>query len=166
MGKISSRSVRSKLWSETTEFTSVYARDSRNKRKDKMKGDIMKNFIYLLILLLLTGCATTYSKHSYEGGYSEMKIQEHLFKVTFEGNMYTSSRQTEDFGLLRCADVTLEKGYNYFIIREQVEREKGGGFTTIDFTIECFKEEPVKVLGIIYDAEQVRTNMKSQYKLK
>ncbi|MBU0533549.1 MAG: hypothetical protein KJ887_01945 [Candidatus Omnitrophica bacterium] len=125
----------------------------------------MKNFICVLLLtLLLTGCATNYSKRSFEGGYSEIKIQEHLFKVTFVGNIYTSSQRTENLGLLRCADVTLEKGYNYFIIREQVER--GNGFTTIDFTIECFKEKPVKVLGIIYDAEQVRTNMKSQYKIK
>ena len=70
----------------------------------------------ILALMFLAGCATTYTKKSLLGGYSDTKIQEDIFKVTFKGNAYTDTERTEDFTLLRCAEITLENGYNYFIV--------------------------------------------------
>lgn len=161
----------------------------------------MKNLIFLIgVTLLLAGCATTYSKEGlFSGGYDEMKIQDNIFRVSFRGNAYTSSQRAEDFGLLRCAEVTIENGYNYFAIIKEEATVKTSTYTTpaqaethgavygntystktyysggetytyhkprVGIMIECFKEKPENLQGIVYDAEQVKTNIKSKYEIK
>lgn len=126
----------------------------------------MKNFIFLIgIALLIAGCAVNYSKHGFTGGYDETQLQEDIFKVTFRGNKYTSNQRIENFGLLRCAEVTLENGYNYFIIiKEETKYKKST--PTINFEIQCFREKPKNIFDTIYDAGQVKTNIKNKYKLQ
>lgn len=75
-----------------------------------------KLIIATTLALALSGCATTYQGNSFTGGYSETQLDENVFKVTFRGNGFTRRERTEDFTLLRSAELALEHGYKYFVI--------------------------------------------------
>ena len=81
----------------------------------------MRILITLLTTLILTGCAATnYLPLGSSGGYSETQLAEDTYKVNFKGNESTSAEQASDFSLLRCADLTLANGYQFFrVISEQ-----------------------------------------------
>jgi len=81
----------------------------------------MKTFFTVVLLVLLSGCATAYQPKSFAGGYSETRLGETIFQVFFRGNAYTSRERTTDFTLLRSAELALESGFRYFVI---VESEK------------------------------------------
>ena len=58
----------------------------------------MKKTIVLLILaILISGCATGYQRQSWTGGYSNLKIQDDIFKVRFKGNGYTHRRREGNY---------------------------------------------------------------------
>ena len=54
------------------------------------------------------------------GGYSEVQIEPDRFRVTFSGNSLTSRETVEGYLLFRAAELTLQKGYDWFTI---VDRE-------------------------------------------
>jgi len=83
----------------------------------------------LLSLFLFIGC-TSYQPTGLTGGYSEIQLGENIFQVSFRGNGYTSSERAADFCLLRCAELALEKGYNYFAIVESEKTSKTSTYTT------------------------------------
>lgn len=66
------------------------------------------------LVFILTGCATAYQQKSFTGGFSELQLSENIWKVSFHGNGYTRSERAEELSLLRCAELTLEKGYTHF----------------------------------------------------
>ena len=45
-----------------------------------------------------------------------MQIDQNAFKVSFKGNASTSRERSKDFTLLRCADISIENGFKYFVI--------------------------------------------------
>lgn len=47
-------------------------------------------------------------------GYSDIRLQEDRYRVTFAGNSVTSREQVEMSLLLRSAEVTLQSGYDWF----------------------------------------------------
>ena len=167
----------------------------------------MKNLIVLLLCFGICGCATPYQKIGFTGGYTDTKIQDDVFKVTFKGNAKLERDRAEDYGLLRCAEVTLENNYNYFVVVDAKSDSKRGAFTTpqssyssgsvnvhsygnyasgsysgntqyyggqtfmydkprVTFTIKCYKEKPELENVFVYDAEQVKTNVKKAYNIK
>jgi hypothetical protein len=167
----------------------------------------MKRFILFVnliaIAIIFSGCATPYQSESLTGGYKSMKVQDDVFKVSFRGNASTRSEQTENFVLLRCAEVTLENGYNYFVIIDSntairtstlttpvtantsgmlmpignmasyhAQTTYSGGNTriyqrpTTTNEIKCFKEKPENMSAIVYDAKQIRDNLKQAYGIK
>ena len=83
----------------------------------------MRSIKTTLGLLMLTifalsigGCATTYQKAGFTGGFSEVRLAENRFKVSFKGNAFTSREKAKDYTLLRSAELCQEKGYKYFVI--------------------------------------------------
>ena len=60
---------------------------------------IMRPMILIVIIAaaMLSGCATTYQKQSFTGGYSETQLGENIFQVSFKGNRYTSRERVSDF---------------------------------------------------------------------
>lgn len=90
----------------------------------------MKVLLILLLATVLGGCATSYQKQSFSGGYSETQLGENIFQVSFRGNGYTSRERASDFSLLRSAEITLEKGFRYFVIVESEKNTKVGTYTT------------------------------------
>jgi len=81
----------------------------------------MKKLI-LFSLIFLSGCATSYHPTSFSGGYTETQLAENIWRVSFEGNGYTRQQRAEDFALLRCAEVTLEKGFTHFALSNSASR--------------------------------------------
>ena len=77
--------------------------------------------------LALTGCvggSTPYqpfsSANRIQGGYSDAQIAEGLHRVSFAGNQLTSREQVESYLLFRSAELSLEKGYDWFAIEDRV----------------------------------------------
>ncbi|MBV7265477.1 CC0125/CC1285 family lipoprotein [Erythrobacter ani] len=87
------------------------------------------------IILATTGCAmssTPYQPLSagsrVSGGYADLRIDETHYRVSFAGNRLTSRERVESYLLFRAAELTLLKGYDYFIIQDrevehQIERQ-------------------------------------------
>jgi len=86
-----------------------------------------KLLLLCLLSMILSSCATSYEKfgatpyQKYDdqlGGYTDLIIQDNIFKVTFEGNGFSNRDEVANFALLRAAEVAMENGYNYFVITE------------------------------------------------
>ena len=75
--------------------------------------------ITLLTLLILGGCATPYQPEGAMGGFYETRIDENVYRVSFRGNAYTSLDKATYFTMLRSAELTLEKGYNHFLVIDE-----------------------------------------------
>ena len=86
----------------------------------------MRNRIYAVLIALLCaaplqGCATAtpYRPVGVHGGYSDSPIDATTVKVSFEGNKETSKDTVKTYLLYRCAEVTVQKGYEWFSIVSQ-----------------------------------------------
>lgn len=81
---------------------------------------ILKSTSMLIILIItvtnLTSCATPYQKKGFMGGFSDTKLDSNTIRVTFSGNGFTSKDSVENNMLRRCAEVTIQHGYEYFVI--------------------------------------------------
>lgn len=76
-------------------------------------------FSALFILSVLTGCATGYQSAGFGGfGYTEMALSKNSYVVSFKGNGVTSVDTVQSYLLRRCAELTLRKGYRYFVIMD------------------------------------------------
>lgn len=81
----------------------------------------------LLLGVLLSGCATGYQKataFTLTGGYQEKDLGQNVYRVTFGANGYTSQETTQSFWLYRCAQLTLEKGFDGFEILSDIRLVK------------------------------------------
>lgn len=72
--------------------------------------------------LLLAACATAtpYGPATSSGGYgfSDQRIEQNRYRITFRGNSLTSRETVENSLLYRSAELTVELGYDYFIAVE------------------------------------------------
>ncbi len=84
----------------------------------------------VMVAVALSGCATTYHAKSFTGGYSETRLREDVFQVSFSGNASTSRERAADFSLLRSAELTLENGFRYFVVVDSEKYSKLGTHTT------------------------------------
>jgi hypothetical protein len=88
-----------------------------------------KRFAFLSFLALAS-CATDYQPQSFTGGFSDYMTAPDEAVVTFHGNDYTSAERVVMMTFLRCADVTLEHGYRYFVGISMVDLSTHSSFTT------------------------------------
>ncbi len=49
-------------------------------------------------------------------GYSEVQVDSTRFEVTFAANYQTPSQTVEQYALYRCAELTAQRGYDYFVV--------------------------------------------------
>ena len=73
------------------------------------------------LLLLLGACAMETPYQAAEGryGYSEQQIEENRYRVIFEGNPSTPRETVQNYLLYRSAELTVQNGFDYFIITDQ-----------------------------------------------
>lgn len=82
-----------------------------------MRTSLLAVFCFTLTLV---GCATGYKPNGWSGGYSEMKLGNDMYKVSFNGNGYTGSERVANYFLRRCAEITKENGFEYFAMVDQL----------------------------------------------
>lgn len=84
----------------------------------KVSRYMKKSLLVLLIVLLLTGCATGYyGDNLFTGdGYKEKSLSSDTMLVTFNGNGFTNANKTYSYAMKRAAQVTLKHGYSYFLV--------------------------------------------------
>lgn len=69
------------------------------------------------------GKLTLYQPATDEHGYAEQQLEENRYRVTFSGNSLTSRETVENYLLFRSAQITLECGYDCFVVVEKdIER--------------------------------------------
>ncbi|MDP1026310.1 hypothetical protein Q5H91_03725 [Sphingomonas sp. KR1UV-12] len=75
--------------------------------------------------LLVAGCATetTYRPATGQGfnrsGYSDRQIEPNRFLVSFAGNSVTSRDTVERYLFFRAAELTLQQGFDYFVMADR-----------------------------------------------
>ena len=73
-----------------------------------------------LILTLLTACAkpTPYQAADDHGGrgYSEREIAKDQYRIGFDGNGVTTRKTVDLYLLYRAAEITKDRGFDYFIV--------------------------------------------------
>ena len=80
-----------------------------------------KCVLRLLAVIFVCGCATSYQKRGFDimsldAGYSETQIDQNTFLVAFKGNSITSRQTVESYLFRRCAELTLQSGFDYFVV--------------------------------------------------
>lgn len=75
------------------------------------------------LLLAACGTPTPYQPVADGFGYAEQPLETNRYRVTFSGNSLTARETVENYLFYRAAEVTLERGFDYFIVAEEdVER--------------------------------------------
>ena len=117
-----------------------------------------------LVLAFLSGCKVHYrpSEPWWRSGYSELELASDVYQVSFhKGLGNVGPGQLPDLALLRSAELTLEKGYRYFMVRGRAA-DRSTDDDAI-FTIKMFGTKPK---FIVYSAVAVQRQMRSRYGLK
>lgn len=69
-------------------------------------------------LFLLAACAkpTPYQPADGGYGYTDQEIEDRRYRVSFDGNASTPREQVENYLLYRAAELTVQNGFDHFII--------------------------------------------------
>ncbi|MFC7288573.1 hypothetical protein ACFQPC_11045 [Herminiimonas glaciei] len=76
----------------------------------------MKNIFFIVVSVLLAGCATSYQSSSLSGGYRDKHVAEDVYRVSFSANGYATRETAQTYWLYRATELTLEKGFDGFEI--------------------------------------------------
>ena len=86
--------------------------------------------------LAVAGCATetTYRPATGSGfaraGYSDQQVEANRFLVSFSGNSYTSRDTVERYLLFRAAELTVQQGFDHFILVDKETDRQTRTFAT------------------------------------
>ncbi len=76
---------------------------------------------FTVFILFQSGCATVKSDYhplkKLEGGYSELDMHYGVYYIEYQGNEWMEPEKAENYALLRAAELVLENGYPYFMVR-------------------------------------------------
>jgi len=73
--------------------------------------------IFVFVTVLTAGaCATGYQRMSLTGGYSDSQVDENTYSIVYRGNGYASQKTILKYLLYRCAEITTNKSYDYFVV--------------------------------------------------
>jgi opacity protein-like surface antigen len=93
----------------------------------------MKRLIALAFsAALLTACAATPTLYAPQtaqrgAGYSEYRLEDGRYRVTFQGNPGAPVNQVTDYALLRSAELALRDGYDWFRVADRRTQQNGSG---------------------------------------
>jgi len=140
-----------------------------------------KSLFVLCVCVLLAACATPYkpAKKQSANGYFDMKLQEGMYEVLFNGNDNTSTRKANDFALLRASEVCLDNGYQSFdIVRKTedfTEKEVDTGVKILGGTLTNLQNSEPKITLVVrcskktdlpYKAQELKNSLRANYKIK
>ena len=94
-----------------------------------------KTNILVFLLVALAGCATQTTYHPADkrgdDGYTDTKLTDTRYRVTFTGNSNTPSETVKDHALLRAAELTLSQGYDWFQLADRETDREVSGSTSV-----------------------------------
>ena len=79
----------------------------------------MKYLGILIGFLFVYSCATPYQSTGFTGCFTDTQLSDTVWKVSTAGNGFTAKTTVNDYALLRAAELTLEKGYKYFVVGDE-----------------------------------------------
>ena len=84
----------------------------------------VSNIFFLTSITFLISCSSNYQRASFYNteGFIDTRLGRDVFKITYNGSIFTNLNTAIDFCLLRCAEISLERGFRYF----RVTRENSG----------------------------------------
>ncbi len=91
-------------------------------RKSSVHKRLKATGLFLIAGLALAACtsATPYQPANKRGeGFSEFQLEANKYRIVFSGNTSTPITTVENYLLYRSAELTLEKGHNYFIVSDE-----------------------------------------------
>ena len=73
-----------------------------------------------MLACVLAGCATAtpYQPMQNGAGYADQKVESNRHRVSFAGNTSTPKETVENYVLYRAAEITLDSGYDYFLVAD------------------------------------------------
>ena len=84
---------------------------------------MMRIILAAAVTLLLAACATSTPYGPASGnnpyGFSDQKVEDGRYRIVFRGNSSTTRESVETFLLYRAAELTVENGFDYFVVSEQ-----------------------------------------------
>jgi hypothetical protein len=89
--------------------------------------------------LALAACATptpyqpATGQGFYRNGYSDQQIEANRYQVSFSGNSLTSRETVERYLLYRAAQLTLERGFDHFILADRDTNLRSRTYSTPGF---------------------------------
>jgi hypothetical protein len=125
----------------------------------------MTKTIVLLLALMVSACATGYQQKGLSGGYSDTQIDENTFRVSYETKgTIANAEKVENMMLYRAAELTTQKGYDWFRITDRDGDENwhptyGRVGITSTATIKMFKGAKPENDSRSYDAKSVMKYM-------
>lgn len=110
--------------------------------------------IYLFsLIVLLQGCVTTrYEPLGEARGQEIEQINDDTFRVEYRVSPFTSQDALDEFLLRRCADVTLQQGYDYFAMTEKYIVLSYHRSTSV--TLKMFKGQKPADGSLYHDAKE------------
>tara|TARA_B100000795_G_C22488343_1_gene319299 strand:- start:130 stop:591 length:462 start_codon:yes stop_codon:yes gene_type:complete len=96
----------------------------------------MKKILGIVVLgLLLSGCQTPYGNEGLMGGYSDIKISDKSYRVSYAGNDYISFKKIRARAKLRAGEVALNNGFDYLAIGSSESYRRRG----VTYTVTTYK---------------------------
>ena len=84
----------------------------------------MKHILFVLFLVLITGCTTAYKPEGFGGGYTDLPLGGGKFSVTVRGNGVTGLKRVQDVALVRAAVIAQNEGDGFFLIIDNKQDTK------------------------------------------
>ena len=87
-----------------------------NMERKKLRSTTAAAAAMAALAAIFSGClATPYQPDGIGGGYSESRLDASTATVSFRANSQTPKRVVESYLLYRCAEVTRNAGFDYFV---------------------------------------------------
>jgi len=107
----------------------------------------------IVISILICGCSTPYQPKGALGGYSSYQLSDNTYKVAFKGNQHTKAETVYSYLERRCAEITIDEGYKYFIIYEDssyIDKTEFDNGASLDEQLDAF-QNPMRVDNYLLD---------------
>lgn len=122
---------------------------------------MIKKILLLATFISAISCSTPYQASAIQGGYSEKKLSDNKFKISFSGNIYTRRYKANDFALLRSAEVADQNNFRFFKIESD---SKIYMLSSTTHEITCYNEKPSGQM--VYESKKVIEAIRKKHRLK
>jgi hypothetical protein len=107
------------------------------------RASSLRTGIAMVCAVVLMGCATPYQAQGFRGGFTETRFDETTYQIAFKGNAFISPDTVQKYVLYRAAELTIQSGFDHFVIvgaqdRTQTAEVTTGGTATTRTTYNAF----------------------------